>query len=50
MEPGHRWARVIAPAVALALALAWLLAFTGHPSIARADGGAPNLGRVRKSV
>src|SRR5579859_6051318 len=46
MKPSCHWARVarvIRPAVALALALAWLLAFAGHPSIARADGGAPNL-------
>ena len=46
MEPGRHWARVargIRPSIAAALALVWLLALAGHPSIARADGGAPNL-------
>src|SRR6185437_3284590 len=46
MEPGRHWAwiaRGMRPAVVAALALAWLLAFAGHPSVARADGGAPNL-------
>ncbi len=47
MEPGRRWAWIARgshPALAAALALVWLLlAFAGHPGVARADGGAPNL-------